>query len=520
MFRILLLCTFCSTFLNAQTDNLPELHYRWQTDTVFRTVESIAYDSVTQMAYTANINGHFMARDGNGSIGKLSLGGKIIEPEWITGLDAPTGLCLHASKLYTTDIDRLVEIDVKTGQIISTLFVPGAKALNDVAVSPEGVLFLSDTGGNQIFKVIEDRVEVFLTDIETPNGLVYADKLLFVSLWTPGQLLVVTEDGRQFPYTTGIAESDGIELLPDGNFLVSSWGGALNHVFRPRAWSGTATRGGAVTQLLNLRKEGVQVPDVCYVPGKEMLLVPTFNDHRIRVYDLSWRDQSTDPFLLETQAPAGYGLKRVKNATDPDRRLHQKQLYAGKDLAVYVVSSETKTAQWEGYAIDEFIEVLDGRARLRPEKADEDDFYYAGQYFLVPEGYRGDWETQSASGDYLELSVIAQGEASSDSGDLRAQAWSFQELAGNPPEGGAPEKELQGRKLHAWIEVDTLPSHQLTTSKDELVILKTGSVELRSAKGRAWKFYAGDRFILPAGFRGRWSRLGERPVRSVRVGRR
>ena len=111
---------------------------------------------------------------------------------------------------------------------------------------------------------------------------------------------------------------------------------------------------------------------------------------RIREYDLRWRNLGADPFLLETAAPAGYGLKRVKNAADPDRRLHQKQLYQGKDLAVYVVSSETKTAQWEGYAIDEFIEVLDGRARLRPEETDEDDFYYAGQYFLVPEGYRGD----------------------------------------------------------------------------------------------------------------------------------
>ena len=96
------------------------LQLLWETDTLLKTVESVLYDPSTQFIYTANINGHFMAKDGNGSIGKLNLKGEIIDANWITGLDAPTGLHVKNGKLYTTDIDRVVEIDLAKAKIILT----------------------------------------------------------------------------------------------------------------------------------------------------------------------------------------------------------------------------------------------------------------------------------------------------------------------------------------------------------------------------------------------------------------
>ncbi|MEO0732974.1 MAG: cupin domain-containing protein [Bacteroidota bacterium] len=495
--RCLLLCLLISyTCLTAQTDPVLDLQYQTETDTLFRTVESVGYDSVTGWVYTANINGHFLARDGNGSIGRMRPDGSAADPNWVTGLDAPTGLCFHQGKLFTTDIDRLVEVDLTAGTISHTLVIPGAKALNDVTVSPEGTLYLSDTGGDQIFVVRDGTPEVYVDSIKTPNGLVFADGVLFATLWTPRELVVINKEQKLYHYATGIPESDGLAVLPNGDFLVASWGGSLYHVARPRHWNGLAARAGAVTELLNWRGTGGGLPDVCYLPGQATLLLPTFNDHRIKRYAATMTDRSTEPYLLPTAPLAGEGLRRVTNSADPERELYQRLLFRGEKIGVYVVASETKTASYPAYPIDEFIHVLGGQARLRPV-GEADVFYLEGESFLVPTGYAGDWETQGTDGLYYELSAVAYGE----------ESW--------PAEG-----PLVGTKLRMQVTTDTVVSQQLVTEREELIHVQSGSIRLRNERGREWTFRRGDFFVLPSGFRGRWQKLGPRPLHCLRVRRR
>ena len=49
--------------------------------------------------------------------GRFATFGKMTEAEWITGLNAPKGMAVLNRKLYVTDIDQLIEIDIKEGKI-------------------------------------------------------------------------------------------------------------------------------------------------------------------------------------------------------------------------------------------------------------------------------------------------------------------------------------------------------------------------------------------------------------------
>ena len=97
-----LLCAVLFSFIllygtaQSQEHKLVKL---WETDTLLKVPESVRYDAVNKILYTANIDGQPWGKDGKGSIGKVEQKKKIIASEWVTGLDAPKGTGIHAGKL-------------------------------------------------------------------------------------------------------------------------------------------------------------------------------------------------------------------------------------------------------------------------------------------------------------------------------------------------------------------------------------------------------------------------------------
>ena len=79
-------------------------------------------------------------KDGKGSIGKVGLDGKIIQAEWVTGLNAPKGMAITGNSLWVADVDRL---DVVTGlgdalDDLLDLFGDGIPGLDDQIRVPVG----------------------------------------------------------------------------------------------------------------------------------------------------------------------------------------------------------------------------------------------------------------------------------------------------------------------------------------------------------------------------------------------
>jgi len=258
----------------------------WET-TGLKTPESALPVPAEGFAYVSNVAGNPTDKDGNGFISKVSLAdGKIIALEWAKGLDAPKGLALAGGKLYASDIDKLVEIDAKTGKILAKHDAPGSQFLNDIAVDAQGNVYVSDSSTSAIWRLAGGKFEKWLEDpaLKFPNGLhVSGDKLIIAAWGAPGtsaqssapsNLVAVSLADRKISDLgdgTPVGNLDGIE--PDGgDFLVTDWvAGALYRIDRK----------GKATQLLDLSQGSA---DIGYVPETKLLLVPMMLDDKLVAY--------------------------------------------------------------------------------------------------------------------------------------------------------------------------------------------------------------------------------------------
>lgn len=238
-------------------------------------------------AYVSNVAGKPTDKDGNGFISKVSLAdGKVIALEWARGLDAPKGMALAGGKLYASDIDRLVEIDTKTGKTIASYEAPGATFLNDVAADRQGNVYVSDSNTSAIWRLAGGKLEKWLEDpaLKFPNGLHVAGDRLIIAAWgppgtsaqsaSPSNLVEVTIAGRSIRDLGDgkpVGNLDGIE--PEGDsFLVSDWvAGALYRIDRK----------GKATKLLDLDRG---TADIGYVPDQNLLLMPMMMSDKLVAY--------------------------------------------------------------------------------------------------------------------------------------------------------------------------------------------------------------------------------------------
>ena len=104
----------------------------------FKEPESALQDSQRNVISVSNVAGEANAKDGVGFISRASLDGKMLEPEWIKGLNAPKGMVMNGDKLYVSDVDQLVEVDVNKGEVSNRWKAEGSQFLNGTAVDSAG----------------------------------------------------------------------------------------------------------------------------------------------------------------------------------------------------------------------------------------------------------------------------------------------------------------------------------------------------------------------------------------------
>lgn len=257
--------------------SVPTLKWKWETDTLMTTSESVIFDDMNGVLYVANINGNPTGKDGNGFISKVSLDGGIMEHKWVTGMDAPKGMGIYNGKLFVTDIDRIHEIDIATQEIATTFAVEGAKFLNDITIGADGKVFVSDMDTNEILVLENGIVSKWLTGQPAPNGLLAEDNTLWVALWNDKTLNAVDMASQQITLKADSIENpDGIEAVGDGGYLVSSWNGVVTYV----------AADGKTSVLLDTRADSVSAADIEYIAEKQLLLVPTFFKNTVVAYEL------------------------------------------------------------------------------------------------------------------------------------------------------------------------------------------------------------------------------------------
>ena len=251
--------------------------------------ESVVEDPATGVIYVSNINGAVMQKDGNGFISRLTADGKMLERQWVKGLNSPTGLALHDRTLYAADVDKLIEINAASGEILKRYDAKGAVFLNDVVVDDDGTVYVSDTPMNTIWRLKDASFEPWLANdaLNGPNGLLIQGKTLIVAslgkVQSQGQkkelgtlLAVSLDDQKVSKVGKGelIGNLDGLQAIQPGVYLVTDWAqGALYRVDAK----------GKVDELIDLNQGSA---DLSYLPGKKMLLIPMMLDNSLVAYRL------------------------------------------------------------------------------------------------------------------------------------------------------------------------------------------------------------------------------------------
>ncbi|TYP98981.1 uncharacterized protein DUF861 [Tenacibaculum adriaticum] len=234
------------------------------------------------------------------------------------------------------------------------------------------------------------------------------------------------------------------------------------------------------------------------------------------------QNESLKSISIDKIALSGLNLKPKNNKHQPERKLFQKNLFIGSEIGVFIVASETAVAKWDSYVTDEFIFVLNGRARLQL-KNKEEFFYNKNDFFIAPRGFEGVWETQGGKSYYHELAVVALNRKTTDniSGKLPVTLDNIK-LAGiniTPLENKTYSDILfEGIDLTIKTKSESSTLKELKrTLKEELIYVLAGKVTIISEDKEVQTFYTNDFFVLPKNFSGIWKSEGHNLFRSLHV---
>jgi len=260
----------------AQTVSLVK---KWETPAELKEPESVLYDKSNDVLYVSNINNPAAGKDGNGSIARVSLQGKIQDVEWVIGgMDSPKGMGLSKGLLYVADLAKVVVIEIKTGKVVRSIEVKDAGMLNDITVDEDGTVYVSDSNNKRIYTIKNNRAEVWLekAHFQKLNGLLaYRNKFYMIDMNAGIFYEVDKKSGAITKIADNLVGGDGI--IPFGNdFIISNWNGEINYV----------TAGGSVTKLLDTKAEKANAADIAYIPEQNLLLVPTFFANKVIAYEV------------------------------------------------------------------------------------------------------------------------------------------------------------------------------------------------------------------------------------------
>ncbi len=264
---------FFSLLATAQEHQLVKL---WETDSVFKVPESVLYDESGKVMYVANIEGDQpWEKDGKGFISRLSPAGKILDLQWVSGLNAPKGMGIYKNRLYVADLTEIVIIDIKEGKVVEKVPVEGAQGLNDISISSDGTVYVSDSRAKKILTYKNGKLETYLQNLNGPNGvLATGNQFLIVD---NGGLFKVGADKSLTLLADGMeGGTDGIEHVKGDDYLVSCWGGAIWYI------SGKDNK----QLLLDTRELKINSADIGYDAKNRIVYVPTFWKNSVVAYSL------------------------------------------------------------------------------------------------------------------------------------------------------------------------------------------------------------------------------------------
>jgi sugar lactone lactonase YvrE len=246
----------------------------WVTDTTLRRPESVLFDASSKTLYVSNIGD--IEKEGDGSISKISPDGKIINQNWVTGLTAPKGLGLFKNLLYAAEQTTVAVIDVSKASVVQHIPVEGAQMLNDISIDPKGIVYVSDTRKNCVYRIENGKASIYLENMNSANGLLATGTTLYILTGTSVQK--ADENKNLTTLTDGIeGGADGIEMINHHEFIVTGWAGVIYFV----------KDNGTKQVLLDTRDKKINSADLGYDPISRTVYIPEMTSNCVAAYKLN-----------------------------------------------------------------------------------------------------------------------------------------------------------------------------------------------------------------------------------------
>lgn len=265
-------------------------------DVGLATPESVLHDEKADVYLVSNINGSPLEKDDNGFISRLSPAGEVLTLKWIDGasdavtLNAPKGMAIVGNTLYVTDIDVVRMFDRTTGAPKGEIAVEGATFLNDLAPAIDGGVLLTDSGlkggasglepsgSAAVYHIMNDGViETLLkaADLPGPNGIASDGDRVLVVTFGADELFTIKDGAREVLAHLPKGGLDGLALLPDGRWAISSW-------------EGQAVYAGRLEGPFEPIVSNVESPaDIGVDTGRSRLLIPRFNNDAVLIQPIA-----------------------------------------------------------------------------------------------------------------------------------------------------------------------------------------------------------------------------------------
>ena len=178
-------------------------------------------------------------------------------------------------KLYVTDIDEVVEIDIEGASISNRYPVEGAQFLNDLDTH-EGKIYFTDMRAGKIHVLENGEITTFAEGQESINGLRISDNGTLYSLDGQG-LKKYSEDGSFEVINDVVTGGDGLVIIDDNTFIASRWKGEVYLI-----------EDGMETKILDTQEASSNTADIDFIPEENVVLIPTFLKNKVVAYTLTY----------------------------------------------------------------------------------------------------------------------------------------------------------------------------------------------------------------------------------------
>ena len=254
----------------------PDITKLWEIKNKFKYPESVVYDNKRDVLYVSNFT-----YENSGFISRVKMNGEIENPEWISGIMQPTGMCIYNDKLYVVGRYNLIEIDLESNAISNRFPIPSPVFANDIACDEKGTMYITDGGKGAVYKFEDNKISEWIKSDELMqvNGIATDKNMVYAGTSRDGKIKSINAATKEIKTIFSLSAGtimDGIAKDGQGNLLVSDNAGRLFRV----------SPDGNSELLLNTKSRQMSIADFEYIPAKKLLIIPTMTDNKLIAYKI------------------------------------------------------------------------------------------------------------------------------------------------------------------------------------------------------------------------------------------